>query len=94
MATLLEKIRNGALIVDVRTVYEFEDEHFPGAINIPVNDLLPRMSELGEDKERPIILYCASGARSAYAAMILKSHGYKDVTNAGGLDDLLEIAGE
>lgn len=94
MQSLVEKIKNGALIVDVRTDYEFEDEHFPNAINIPVNELLKRMNEFGEDKNRPIILYCASGARSAYAAMILKSHGYTDVTNAGGLDDLFELTEE
>ncbi|MCK7479635.1 MAG: rhodanese-like domain-containing protein [Candidatus Moduliflexus flocculans] len=43
-------------------------------------------------KDRSVIVYCASGARSAYAARILKASGYADVVNAGGLDDLPESA--
>lgn len=82
-----EKIKAGALVVDVRTEDEFMDEAFPGAINIPVGALQTRMKEL-EPKDRPIVLYCASGARSALAARILKAAGWTDVTNAGGLWDM------
>ncbi|NLJ09965.1 MAG: rhodanese-like domain-containing protein [Treponema sp.] len=82
-----EKIKAGALVVDVRTEDEFIDEAFPGAINIPVGALQTRMKEL-EPKDRPIVLYCASGARSALAARILKAAGWTDVTNAGGLWDM------
>jgi phage shock protein E len=45
------------------------------------------MAEFGENN-KPIVLYCASGARSAYAAKLLRSAGYTDVTNAGGLSDM------
>jgi len=82
-----EKIKAGALVVDVRTEDEFMDEAFPGAINIPVGALQARIKEL-EPKDRPIVLYCASGARSALAARILKAAGWTDVTNAGGLWDM------
>lgn len=90
MAGLEEKIKSGALIVDVRTVDEFEEEHYPNALNIPVNQIQARIDEFG-DKKKPIVVYCASGSRSAYATMILKTVGYIDVTNAGGLYDMPEV---
>ena len=86
MSTLQDKINN-AKIIDVRTPEEFGEEAYPNAINIPVNQIQARIEEFG-DKTKPVIVYCASGSRSAYAAMILKSLGYSDVTNAGGLDDM------
>jgi phage shock protein E len=87
MASLQEKIASGAKVVDVRTPEEFSEEHFPGAINISVEEVSQRMSEIGE-KEHPVVVYCATGARSAYAARILNAAGYRDVVNAGGLYDM------
>lgn len=87
MSGLKEKIKSGAKIVDVRTYDEFIEEAYPNAINIPVDEVPARLNEFGQ-MDTPIIVYCASGARSAYAARILKSIGYKDVINAGGLDDM------
>ncbi len=89
MSALLSKIKSGAKIIDVRSTEEFGEEHYPNAINIPVDQLQPRINEVGE-KSDTIILYCASGARSAYAARILKSSGFTDVVNAGGLYDMPE----
>ena len=82
-----QKIASGAVVVDVRTRDEYEDEHFPKSINIPVNELTSRAKEIG-DKEKSVLLYCASGARSAMGARILKMLGFKDVINAGGLYDM------
>jgi phage shock protein E len=82
-----KKIKEGAVVVDVRTEDEYMDEHFPKALNIPVGELGARASEIGP-KDKAIILYCASGARSALGARILKSLGFTDVTNAGGLYDM------
>ena len=87
MAPLIDKIKSGGLIVDVRSASEFEDGHYPNAINIPVDQVQKRISDFG-DKNKPVIVYCQSGARSAYAAKILRVAGYTDVTNAGGLDDM------
>jgi len=87
MAGLMDKINAGAKIVDVRTAEEFSEEHYPNAINIPVDQLLARIAEFGE-KNAPLVLYCASGSRSAYASKILKTSGYSDVVNAGGLYDM------
>ena len=82
-----EMIAGGAKVIDVRSPEEFEDEHFPEAVNIPVNQIQARMAELG-DKGAPVVLYCASGSRSAYAARILSMAGFKKVVNAGGLSDM------
>jgi Rhodanese-related sulfurtransferase len=84
--TVLEKIKSGAKIVDVRSPEEFQDGAYPGAINIPLPELSQRMGEIPKDK--PVVLYCLSGARSASAARTLKKAGYTDVINAGGLGDM------
>jgi phage shock protein E len=85
--TVREKIAAGARVVDVRTVAEFKDGSYPGAINIPLMLLPTRMNEL-EPRDTPIVLFCASGARSGQGARLLKQAGFTDVTNAGGLDDM------
>jgi len=86
---VLSKIQAGAVIVDVRSPDEFADGFYPGAKNIPVNVLPNRLAEVGP-KDKPVVVYCASGGRSAVAQQILKAHGFADVTNAGGLEDMPE----
>ena len=81
MSALLDKIKTGAMVVDVRTVEEFEEEHYPRAVNIPVDQVHLRLADFG-DKQHPIIVYCASGSRSAYAAKILKAAGFTRVRRA------------
>jgi len=85
---LKSKIQAGAVVIDVRSQAEFGDGHYPNALNIPVDELENRLSELGGDTSQSIIVYCASGARSAKAARLLKNHGYTNVVNAGGLFNL------
>ena len=87
MSPLLQHIKAGAKVVDVRTPDEFEEEHYPDAVNISVEEVQTRLAEFG-DKNAAVIVYCATGARSAYAARILKMAGYKEVINAGGLFDM------
>ncbi len=86
-SAIKDKIKAGAKIIDVRTPGEFADEAYPGAVNIPLNVLPSKLGALGQ-KDKSIVLYCASGARSASAARLLKQAGYTDVVNAGGLDDM------
>lgn len=81
------KIEQGALVVDVRTPAEYASGHFAGARNIPLAELPARIAEVG-DPRKPVVVYCASGMRSARAANILLSRGFADVTNAGGLRNL------
>jgi rhodanese-related sulfurtransferase len=80
----------GRLIVDVRTPMEFHRGAYPGAINIELDNLQSRLSELGAT-DREIIVYCASGARSAYAQRVLSQMGYTNVRNGGGLHDMMSM---
>ncbi|MCA9632554.1 MAG: rhodanese-like domain-containing protein [Myxococcales bacterium] len=75
-------VSEGALLVDVRTPAEFNSGHLPGAINLPLNELGKRVSEL-EPKEQPIVLYCASGMRSRGARRVLQSAGFTAVSDLG-----------
>ncbi len=69
-------------IIDVRTKEEFELGHIQGAVNIPVDDLRERLSEIDTDK--PKFLYCAVGLRGYLASNILLANGFKDVSNLIG----------
>jgi rhodanese-related sulfurtransferase len=80
------------LIVDVRTPEEFRGGAVPEAVNIPLDELMNRYQELGENAGREIIVYCASGARSAYAQRILMQMGYNNVKNGGGLHSMMQRA--
>jgi NADPH-dependent 2,4-dienoyl-CoA reductase/sulfur reductase-like enzyme/rhodanese-related sulfurtransferase len=76
---------NSQIIVDVRTPHEFQSGAYPGAVNIELDELMERYSELGNNKSRDIVVYCASGARSAYAQRMLAQIGYTNVRNGGGI---------
>lgn len=80
-------IDKGALVVDVRTPGEFSDKSYPEAINIPLAVLPTKLYKL-ESKDRSIVLYCLSGARSARGARYLQKIGFTNVVNAGGLEDM------
>jgi phage shock protein E len=81
-----KRIAAGATIVDERSPAEFRAGAYPGAINIPLQELGRRVAEIESD--RPVVLYCASGMRSSSAAAFLKKAGFTDVVNAGGLADM------
>lgn len=88
MQLLKEIVKNPAtVIVDVRSPWEFEMEHVPGAKNIPLEEVLYKVKEFKE-LHNPIVLYCRSGSRSGMAASILKQNGITDVYNGGGLEDI------
>ncbi|MEM7180439.1 MAG: rhodanese-like domain-containing protein [Spirochaetota bacterium] len=83
-----EKLAKGALVVDVRTSGEYAEGHYQDAKNIPLDQVAHRLSEFGDDKSKPIVVYCLSGARSESAKNFLTNQGYTDVTNAGGIGDM------
>ena len=87
----MENLLDKATIVDVRTPEEFADEHYPGAVNIPLDQLQYRLEEFREMKT-PIVAYCRSGSRSGIAVSILKQRGINEVYNGGGLQDLISQA--
>ena len=74
--------REDQLVLDVRTPVETRAGIIPGAINIPIDDLRERLSELPEDRE--ILIYCAQGLRGYLSARILKQHGYACRNLSGG----------
>ena len=74
-------LEDGAQLVDVRGPGEFAGGHAPGSVNIPLQEIAERAGEL--DAERPVVVCCASGTRSAMAAHRLRKHGFKRVINAG-----------
>jgi len=80
-----------ALLLDVRTSLEWKMGHIEGAMLIPVQDLKGRLDEVETatdgDKDKPIVVYCRSGSRSANAKKILEAAGYTKVTNVGGMSD-------
>jgi phage shock protein E len=80
-------VKEGAVIVDVRSKGEFDAGHINGSINIPVDQLSNNLSKL-KDKNKTIITCCASGMRSAVAKNTLKSNGYAQVFNGGGWSGL------
>ncbi|WP_294083821.1 MULTISPECIES: rhodanese-like domain-containing protein [unclassified Proteiniphilum] len=78
---LKEKIQKGALLLDVREVEEYESGHAKGSVNIPLFLLPSEMSRL--DRNRPVVVVCLSGARSAQAVNLLKRQGF-EAYNGGG----------
>ncbi len=84
-----QKIKQGALLVDVRTAQEFEAQHLENAINIPLHTIGTAFQHINKEKE--IVVYCRSGNRSGQAEHYLKQVGFKHVHNAGGLQEMLAV---
>ncbi len=79
---------DGPLLLDVREQDEWQEGHLPGAVHIPRGNLESRVEAVIPDRSREIILYCAAGARSAFAAKSLIELGYDNVSSmAGGFSD-------
>jgi phage shock protein E len=81
-AKIKKMLAAGALVIDVRGAQEYGSGHFHGAVNIPYDQCEKRLPELGNDKARPIILYCHAGSRSVVAHEILRKNGFVNVVNA------------
>jgi rhodanese-related sulfurtransferase len=84
---IAQLVKNGAIILDVRSKGEFASGHIKGSLNIPVDQLANNLHKF-KDKNKPVITCCASGIRSASAKTILKSNGYEEVYNGGGWNSL------
>lgn len=91
-ATLLIN-REDALVIDVREPAEFVAGHIPQARNIPLSKFAERVGELDQFKERPVIVNCRSGHRSANACGQLKKHGFTRIYNLDGGVGAWEQAG-
>ena len=82
-----ELLKNGGIIIDVRSNQEYKSGHIKGAKNIPLNNLENNLAKFGK-KDQPIITCCASGMRSSSAKAILKNNGFTNVHNGGGWRNL------
>lgn len=74
-----------AVLLDVRTVDEYRQGHIDGSLNIPLQNIHAVKNNI-PDLGKPIYVHCLSGARSAQATSVLKSMGYTNVTDIGGIN--------
>ncbi len=73
-----------AVVIDVRSQADFAKGHIINAINIPSNGFADQLSVLEKHKEKPIIIYCGSGATSTQACATLNKAGFEQVHNLKG----------
>ena len=76
-----ELIREGAILIDVRSPQEYDEGHLDGAICIPEYDIQKEMEKIVSNKNQKIVLYCDSGGRSKKAQKKLEKMGYNFVYN-------------
>ena len=67
------------VILDVRTKEEYDDGHIPGAKLFPVQVLPMKLAELDKYKDKPVLIYCASGGRSPRAVDTLANNSFKNI---------------
>jgi len=87
-AIYLIETDNNITILDVRTMQEYKQGHLRDATLIPVEHLEKNLDMIKQDKNKKILVYCASGNRSVHAARVLEKHGFKPINIKGGIIDL------
>ena len=75
---------NRPLILDVRSTKAYGDQHITGAVNIPVDELVERKTELPDDLNAPIVTACFRGNMSISGMLVLQSLGYRNVKSLNG----------
>ncbi len=80
-----EHLKNGALLIDVRTPGEFAAGHLPHVIHLPLDRIETTLPKRVPDKNTVLLLHCQSGARSGMAKRKLKAQGYTRAFNLGSL---------
>lgn len=84
-------INKGAIMVDVRTKEEYDENHIDGAVLLPVDEINEeKVREIIDSKDDVIIVYCKSGARSSEAVSTLNKLGYHNVYNLGSINNWKE----
>ncbi|MBK9449430.1 MAG: rhodanese-like domain-containing protein [Bacteroidetes bacterium] len=86
---VLDMIRGGAMLVDVRSAEEFQTGSAPGAVNIPLNEIPANLAKF-EGKDA-IVVFCRSGNRSGQAQLFLKQNGIANVVNGGTWMDVAQL---
>ena len=82
LTAMRQAVADGGILLDVRSLGEFKSGHLEGAHHIPVGELQTRLQELGST-DRPVVVYCASGARSRSASQLLRDNGFSRVHDLG-----------
>lgn len=77
----LIKANNNIVLLDVRSIQEYNEGHLNGAINIPLHELGFKAERILKDKNSIIIAYCSAGIRSKKAVVLLKKLGYRNLYN-------------
>jgi len=87
---------NGIVLLDVRESDEWDAGHIPGAKHIPRGYLESRVEGVvGSDRSQRVVIYCASGNRSAFAAEVMETMGYEKVASmSGGFRGWVEAGGD
>lgn len=84
---LVNKVKQGAILLDVRSRQEYMEGHFEGAINIPEYELKNRIEREIPNKKQLIVIYCQYGGRSKKAWVLMNRLGYTNIYNLrGGLN--------
>lgn len=81
-----QKLKAGALLIDVRTVEEFQAKHLTNAVNIPVDTIKTGITNCTLNKGQAILLHCRTGRRSGIAEKELRFIGYTNVFNIGSYE--------
>lgn len=87
----IEHLRNGAMVIDVRSAQEFESGHILQAYNMPLDRVDVLAPTAVKDKNKVLLLHCATGIRSGLAKKKLEEIGYKNVFNLGSYDRASKI---
>lgn len=87
-------LKEGGLVVDVRSAREFSSGHLPQAINIPLDDIEAAVPRRIPDKNRVLLLHCQSGMRSGVASKKLKNLGYANAFNLGSYSRAAQLVGK
>jgi rhodanese-related sulfurtransferase len=87
----LKYLKDGALVIDVRSVGEFNSGHLAKAMNIPLDEIATALPQRVKDKNQVLLLHCASGMRSGVAKSKLKGMGYPNAFNLGSYGRAEEI---
>ncbi len=92
-ASAADLLAAGAVLIDVRGGAEFAAGHLEGALSLPLDRIQRDLAAAVPDRNRPLVLYCRSGARSGRACDIVVQMGWRNAINAGGMGALSKALG-
>lgn len=84
-------LKEGALVIDVRSAAEFNSGHLPQAMNMPVGEIAAQLPRRVKDKQQVLLLHCQSGMRSGMAKKTLRNLGYANAFNLGSYSRAAKI---